>query len=601
MRKQIRRYGTGAAIAGAVVGAAAFALPAHEPAWRPITRNLATSPERLLPAVVSATRPVRVVSTSVGRDGRPVVTVRAATDRAGAVQLVVDGQRRPGAVAVEVDAPVSVAAEDPYRSAQWDFATTRVAQAWQRSTGRGVTVAVVDSGVDATHPDLAGQVLPGADFITGLEGTAVDPHGHGTHVAGTIAALAGNDTGVTGIAPQARILPVRVLAANGSGYMSDVANGIAYAAEHGADVINMSISSTWQVAAVSNAIAYARSRGVAVVAAAGNARAQGSPTSYPAADPGVIAVAATTSADTVAGYSTSGGYVDVAAPGSDILSTYPGGQYVWMNGTSMAAPHVAAVAALLKGADRGLTPDQIEQALTVSAVDLGRPGRDDDFGAGRLDAAAALATVAPGATDPALDGPAPSGPVGTDPTPTGPATTDPTPTGPAPSSPTATGPAPSSPAGTDPARPAPTGPAAPTTPPTTPTPTQQPTRTPQAPPTTTTPVRPAPTTPVATTPAAAKPQPTMPAPSTPAVTPSTAPSPAPARPVIRLIRPSAGRLTVVIMGCDGAPAEIQRFTGVAWQTVRTYPAAKITQFTDLAPGLEHRVVVCGTTSTVIRL
>ena len=578
MKKQIRRYGTGAAIAGAVVSAAAFALPAHEPAWRPITRDLATSPERLLPAVVSHDRPVRVVSTALDRDGRPVVTVRAATDRAAAAQLVVDGQRRPGAVAVELDAPVSAADVDPYRPAQWDFTTTRVAEAWQRATGQGVTVAVVDSGVDATHPDLAEQVLPGGDFITGLEGTAVDPHGHGTHVAGTIAALAGNGAGIAGVAPQARILPVRVLGANGSGYMSDVANGIAYAADRGADVINMSISSTAQVAAVSNAVAYARSKGVVVIAAAGNARAQGSPTSFPAADPGVLAVAATTSADTVAGYSTSGGYVDVAAPGSDILSTYPGDRYVRMNGTSMAAPHVAAVAALLKSADRSLTPDRIEQALTGSAVDLGVPGRDDDFGAGRIDAAAALATVTPPTTDPTT--PPAADPV-TVPT-QGPATTTPPATDPAPSTP-------------------------PTPEPTQPAQSPEPTRTGQAspPPAPTQPTQPQPTQPQPSTPASttpAQPQPTTPTPTIPSsAAPSTAPTPAPTQPVIRLIRPAAGRLTVVIMGCAGAPAEIQQWTGAAWQSVRTYPATTIARFTDLTPGLEHRVVVCGATSTVIRL
>ncbi|MDY7090969.1 MAG: S8 family serine peptidase, partial [Actinomycetota bacterium] len=397
----MKKIGAGLLVFGAMASGIALTLPEHDPgrqhkpAWQPVVHGLRVQPARLLPAVVSQTRPVRVVSTSIDRSGRPVVSVGTATDHDTASALVVAGQRAPGAVSVEADVPVSVAAADPLLPAQWDLARVRADKAWPRSTGAGVTVAVIDSGVDSSHPDLAGHVLPGGDFITGTEGAAVDPHGHGTHVAGTIAALTGNGEGIAGMAPDAQILPVRVLDANGNGYMSDVANGIAYAADHGADVINLSVSATSQVGAVTNAIAYARSKGVVVVAAAGNARRTGSPTAFPAADPGVLAVAATASDDSVAGYSNRGGYVDVAAPGSDITSTYPGNRYVRMNGTSMAAPHVSALAALLKGADRTLTPDQVEQAVTASAVDLGEPGRDLDFGAGRIDAPAALATLSP--------------------------------------------------------------------------------------------------------------------------------------------------------------------------------------------------------------
>jgi subtilisin family serine protease len=414
-----------------------------------------------------------------------------------------------------------------------------------------VTVAVIDSGVDASHPDLAGQVLPGADFITGTEGTSVDPHGHGTHVAGTIAALTGNGIGVAGAAPDARILPVRVLGANGSGYMSDVANGIAYAADHGAGVINLSISSTTQVGAVSNAVAYARSKGVVIVAAAGNARRSGSPTSFPAADTGVIAVAATTSDDSVAAYSNRGGYVDVAAPGSDILSTYPGNRYGRMSGTSMAAPHVAAVAAILKDAGHDITPDQVEQALTTSAVDLGEPGRDDDFGAGRIDAAAALALRTPPST--------------------GPATTEPA------------MPATSAPAET--ATPTQAATPEPTTQPTTPTPSTPPTPS-------TTPTPEPSTTPTPSTPPSPEPSRTTPTPSQPAP---------PTTPAVGVFRTGPGLLIVVTAGADGEQAQIQRWTGGAWETVRTFPAAKISRFSGLTPGLNHRVVVSGTTSSVILL
>ena len=448
MRNRLRRYAIGALAVGTVAGAAAFALPGAEPAWQPVTSGLTATPAQLLPANVSTADPVRVVSTALDAQGRPVVTVQTATDKATAEELIKAGQERKNAVGVELDAVATVAdvptGTDPYRSQQWDFTKIRVADAWQTSTGSGATVAVIDTGVDATHPDLAGNVLPGIDLVADTEGTSTDPNGHGTHVAGTIAALTGNATGISAVAPDAKILPVRVLGANGSGYMSDAATGIIYAADQGADVINMSLGSTAQVTAVTNAIAYARSKGVVVVAAAGNERASGSPTSYPAADAGVIAVAATDSADKFASYSNQGSYVDVAAPGSGIISTYPaakGSSYVTMNGTSMASPHAAAVAALLKSYNSALTPDQVEQAMKSSAVDLGTAGKDTDYGYGRIDAAAALAAVNPTTTAPTTapttTAPTTTAPTTTAPTSTAPTTTAPT-TAPVTSSPTAT-------------------------------------------------------------------------------------------------------------------------------------------------------------------
>ncbi|WIM94936.1 S8 family serine peptidase [Actinoplanes oblitus] len=397
---QLRRYAAGAVAAGALGAVAAFALPAGSPDWTPVTYGLTASAEQLVPATVSAEKPARVVSTTLDKNGRPVVTVKQATDKASAAKLVKDAQRAEGAIGVEIDVK-AVALEAPtgsdlYRPKQWDLATMRATDAWQKSTGAGVTVAVIDTGVDATNVDLTGKVLTGWDATTDKAGGNIDPNGHGTHVAGTIGAVTGNTIGVSSVAPDAKILPVRVLGADGSGYMSDAAEGIVWAADNGAQVINMSLGASSQVTAVTNAIAYARGKGVTVVAAAGNERTSGSPTSYPAAEAGVIAVAATDSADKVASYSNAGSYVDVAAPGSAILSTYPaalGSSYGTMSGTSMASPHVAALAALLKAAQPSLTPDQIEKAMETSAVDLGTAGKDNDFGYGRVDAVAALATV----------------------------------------------------------------------------------------------------------------------------------------------------------------------------------------------------------------
>ena len=408
MTVQLRRYVAGAVVAGALSAAAVFAVPTGTAGWEPVTYGLTAAPEQLLPAEVSAEKPATVVTTTLDPDGRPVVAVRTATDRTAAAELIKDGQSAERAVGVELDAPAYAlevpAGSDPYQAIQWDLPNIRTAQAWTRSSGAGVTVAVVDSGVDADHPDLAANVLPGLDLITGSTGRGIDPHGHGTHVAGTIAAVTGNDTGISGVAPHAKILPVRVLAADGVGSMGVAAQGIVWAADNGAQVINLSMGATAQVAAVTNAIGYARSKGVVVVAAVGNSRMAGSPTNFPAADEGVIGVAATDPAGTYAGYSNAGGYVDLAAPGSGIVSTYPtalGHPYVGMNGTSMAAPHVAAVAALLKSYDAGLTPDQVEAALTRSAADRGPAGRDDDYGYGLLDAVAALDVVTPAPAVPA--------------------------------------------------------------------------------------------------------------------------------------------------------------------------------------------------------
>ncbi|HEY0532664.1 MAG TPA: S8 family peptidase [Actinoplanes sp.] len=351
--------------------------------------HLTATPAGLLPATVSTADPVRVVSTGLDPTGRPIVTVHTATDRATAATLMERGQ-----VDAKIRATGIPGGSDPYRPRQWDLQRLHATTAWQKSTGAGVTVAVLDTGVDASQPDLAGQVLPGYDAIAHGGTADSDPNGHGTHVAGTIAALTGNRVGVGSIAPDAKILPIRVMDADGNGYMSAAADGIVYATDHGAGVINMSFSANTQVDAVTAAVAYARGKGVVVIAAAGNDRQAGSPVAYPAATDGVIAVAATNQKDQVADFSTAGSYVDLAAPGTDILSTWPQNTIKAMSGTSMAAPHVSAIAALIVAKDPTLTPDLVEKVLERSAQDLGAPGRDDDYGYGRVDAAASLALAA---------------------------------------------------------------------------------------------------------------------------------------------------------------------------------------------------------------
>jgi serine protease len=305
-------------------------------------------------------------------------------------------------------------AADPYDANQ--YGPTRIgARALAATTdGRGTTVAVVDTGVTGTHPDLLPplpdgrpRVAVGTSFLSGdvANHTAgnVDPQGHGTHVAGIITAARGNGIGGSGVAPGAQVLPVRVLSSTGTGWASDVAAGVLWAHQQGADVINLSLGASGAMPPdLDTAITYVttdRTRGkppTVVVAAAGN----GGPTSRPSW-PGfherAIAVAATDATDAIAPFSSWGSYVDVAAPGVSILSTCRPAGYCSMSGTSMATPMVSAAAAILRQQDPTRDPDQVRARLEATAVDLGAPGRDPAYGAGRIDLVAATG-AGPGAT-----------------------------------------------------------------------------------------------------------------------------------------------------------------------------------------------------------
>jgi len=275
---------------------------------------------------------------------------------------------------------------DPRRSEQW--ALDRLDYGKYAADGNGVIVAVIDTGVDATHPDLAGKVLPGFDVYSSTTLGKYDPNGHGTHVAGIIAATADNATGVAGLAPSVKILPVRVLDETGYGDDSLVAKGVLWAVLNGAQVINLSLGGPDRDPLLAEAIDKAVAAGVAVVVAAGNEGISGSPVSYPGAHPDVTAVAATSSNDQRALFSTVGQFVDVAAPGMSILSTWPSG-YSYQSGTSMATPFVSAATALVIS-DLKLSPRQALARVVSSATDIDAPGLDSNSGAGLIDPLAAL-------------------------------------------------------------------------------------------------------------------------------------------------------------------------------------------------------------------
>ena len=236
------------------------------------------------------------------------------------------------------------------------------------STGEGITIAVIDSGVDLDHPEFSGRIVPGYDFVDG-DPYADDENGHGTHVAGTIAA-ANDGNGITGIAHEAKIMPLRVLNRDGYGWTSDIISAVRWAADNNADVINMSLGAGGYSQAMADAIQYASELGSVVVMAAGNSGI-GQP-DYPAAfaiNHG-IAVGAADRSRSLAGFSNRAGETEldyVTAPGVSIYSAVPGGGYATFNGSSMAAPHVAGVAGLLKSHDRSLSPSAVEDLLTGSA------------------------------------------------------------------------------------------------------------------------------------------------------------------------------------------------------------------------------------------
>ena len=325
-------------------------------------------------ATATQARPVEYVAVvdTPGPGAPDVVTFRV-TSLAEKNAKLADLSREGSVVAVSPEQPVSslvTPSDDPSYLQQWGLANAGFPAAWANGEdGTGETIAVIDTGVDATHEDLAGKVLQGFDF-TVVDQTVsnygrIDFNGHGTHVAG-IAAATDNTLGGVGGAPGASILPVRVLSASGSGWTSDVVSGIYWAADHGANVISMSLGGSSCGSAEHAAVAYAKAHGVVVVAAAGN-NGTNVPI-YPAGfDDSVIAVGATTQANAKASFSNWGTpYVDIGAPGSEILSTYHGG-YANLSGTSMATPFVAAAAALVLEQCPGLTPSQVQTRLMSSA------------------------------------------------------------------------------------------------------------------------------------------------------------------------------------------------------------------------------------------
>ncbi|MDP3998997.1 MAG: S8 family peptidase [bacterium] len=317
-----------------------------------------------------------------------------------AAERALSGQA--GVLRVETDAVATTLARStaskgkpaPKQVLPWGVDRVDAEQVWPTSNSADpIKVAVVDTGISSTHSDLVANVKGGVNTITG--GSWSDDNGHGSHVAGIIGAL-NNTIGVVGVAPLADLYAVKVLSASGSGYISDIIEGLQWAVANGMQVVNMSLGASVDVQAFHDAIIATRNAGVTLVAAAGNS---GGAVGYPAAYSEVIAVSATDSNNVLASFSSRGPEVDLTAPGVSIYSTYKGTAYKTLSGTSMASPHVAGVVALVLNTPVGFydtnldgiwNPSEVQNKLQSTASDLGTGGYDTLYGWGLVNAWAAV-------------------------------------------------------------------------------------------------------------------------------------------------------------------------------------------------------------------
>ena len=395
----------------AAFGAPAFAVTPDDPAGE--------ARKNLVDTIVKKAEPelMEVLVTRRGPDGSPTFETVEVDSKADARSVVGRLLGARGVVGVEMNQYVEVAhhkksrkvkkkkrarclqryahgAPDPLLPQQWalgasylDFATVSAITAGDT---RRPIVAIIDTGVAAGHPDLAGRVVSQVNFVAGE--SVSDLCGHGTHVAGVVGANANNGIGIAGFARTAQLQSVKVLGADCGGTLDAVASGIVWAVNNGASVLNMSIESTASSPALDSAVQYALANQRIVVAAAGNGNTTcglfGGRCSYPAQIDGVLGVGATTTSNTAAGFSDVGPWVDVAAPGQGIISTYLGNGYIFESGTSMAAPHVSALAAMLIS-HCGYTGAAVSNRIIGTASHASV--RDDSTGHGIIRPRAALA------------------------------------------------------------------------------------------------------------------------------------------------------------------------------------------------------------------
>ncbi|MGI8999798.1 MAG: S8 family serine peptidase [Candidatus Limnocylindria bacterium] len=367
--------------------------------WRDAGRGAAIARTRGLAIVAELGVPGQGMPSVLSTGGRTVDAVIAELRADPSVEYaepnyVVRLAQEPAVAAVSVN--------DPKTAGQYSLDQMWVRDAWSLATGGSGIVAVLDTGVQASHPDLAGRVLPGYDFVNN-DTNAADDNGHGTWVAGIIAANANDGYGIAGISWSDEILPVKIMTREGNGDTADLTSGIVWAANNGATVINMSVGGFPSSPYVQDAVDYAWDKGVVLVGAAGNNGVQED--FYPAAFPNVVSVSATQVNDEFSNWSSFGPKVDVSAPGASVqttnctVCTYADhntwGDHTYISGTSFAAPNVAGVVALIRARYPSDTPAQVVSRLISTVDDLGYSGTDIRYGSGRVNAFRALGGSTP--------------------------------------------------------------------------------------------------------------------------------------------------------------------------------------------------------------
>lgn len=404
--RRVRRLLVPLCLATASVGAAAGVVGANAGADTPSAAS-AYAPGHVLVSFTpgtSASEQSALVRANGARAIGSIADLRTVvlSVPVGAEQHVVDALQKSDKVRyAERDglATATTTPNDTYWSQQWGLSKINAPTAWDTTTGASsVLIADLDTGIDFTHSDLQGKTVPGYDFINN-DTDPTDDKGHGTATAGIMAADSNNAKGIAGVCWTCMIMPVKVLDSSGSGSYSGLASGVTWAADHGARVINMSLGGTSNSSTLQSAVQYALNHGIVVVAAAGNSG--NSTPVYPAAYPGVLSVAGTTTSDTLYSWSNYGSWVTVAAPGCDYSTWLGGGYNSAFCGTSAAAPVVSGLAGLLVAAQPSATGTDVTSAIENSAVNIG-----SSVVYGRVDAAAALTGAA--ATPTASPSPSPT-------------------------------------------------------------------------------------------------------------------------------------------------------------------------------------------------
>jgi hypothetical protein len=384
----------------AVVGMLGFACLAPAGAAQPSANDFARGRILVMPraglpaqALANILDGVRGKGRKIGQSDLHIVDLPSNASETATIERL---KQNPNIQFAELDRKVSAKfiPNDPYFGSEWHLAKVNAPAAWDNTQGAGVTIAILDSGVDSSHPDLAPNLVAGYNSYDNNTNTA-DVCGHGTAVAGTAAATTNNGAGVAGVAGQAKIMPVRVAYYDTSlsecyAYYSTISNGLTWAADHGARIANISYGGVTASSAITSAAQYMKNKGGLVFVSAGNDGTNSSA----AANASMIVVSATDQWDNKTSWSTYGSFVTLAAPG-DVWTTSPGGIYQSWWGTSFSSPLAAGVGALVMAANPSLTGASVQNILQSTAVDLGAAGKDIYFGYGRVDAGAAVQAAMP--------------------------------------------------------------------------------------------------------------------------------------------------------------------------------------------------------------